>query len=516
MAEASIIDARGFSKTFSGRRVLRDVDLAVAPGEIHALVGQNGSGKSTFIKILSAYHAPDPGATLSVRGRRVELPLAPDVPGRLGLSFVHQDLGLFEDGSVLENLLVGQYRTSAGWRIPWRSERARARSILMALGPDVDPDAPLRTLSEVDRTVLAIARALSRMPASEGALLVLDEPTARLPHDSVEEFFARVRTIARRGHAVLFVSHRLDEVVELADRVTVLRDGGVSAHLERAELSVPRLVHAMLGEDLGEAHPDHDPGSGEVILHVDGLSGGAVERFDADLHRGEILGLTGLLGMGHDRIPYLLFGASPATAGRVTVGDRVLDAPAMTPRRSIELGIALLPGNRARDSGVGDATTRENMTLATLRSYFRDGWLRHTEERRAVLATMDAFEVTPLEPDAPMSTLSGGNQQKALLAKWLAVRPRVLLLDEPCHGVDVGAKRQILRLLADAAANDGMAIIVSSVEASDLAELCHRVLVMRRGRIVSELRGSSVTTDRIAAEVQLDQVPGTTLSAATP
>jgi ribose transport system ATP-binding protein len=337
-------------------------------------------------------------------------------------------------------------------------------------------------------------------------LLVLDEPTARLPHDSVEDFFARIRTIAGQGNAVLFVSHRLDEVVALADRVTVLRDGRVSERLEQRDLTVARLVTAMLGAALPDVPPERDLAPADVVIRITGLSGGPVERFDMDLHRGEILGLTGLLGMGHDSIPYLLFGAADADAGTIAVADQVLDASALTPRTALGLGVALLPGNRARDASVGEATVRENMTLATLASYFRGGWLRHSDETRSVLAQMDSFKVTPRDPDAPMSTLSGGNQQKALLAKWLAAPPRVLLLDEPTHGVDIGAKRQIYRLLADAASS-GMAILVSSVETTDLADHCHRVLVMRRGRIVSELTGAGLTADRIAAEVQYDRAP---------
>jgi ribose transport system ATP-binding protein len=506
MAEAPVVDARDFSKSFSGKRVLADVDLAISRGEIHALVGPNGSGKSTFIKILAGYHSPDPGARLAVRGREVTLPHSAATASGLGLSFVHQDLGLFEEGSVLENLLVGQYRTGFAWRISWRAERERVRGVLREYGLDVEPDAPLATLSDVQRALLAIARALIHLPESESALLVLDEPTARLPHDSAAEFFGRVRAIAGRGHAVLFVSHRLDEVVMLADRVTVLRDGHVVARHRAPDFTVRSLVPEMLGFEMEQLHPEHGGESGEIVASVKGLSGRVVRRVDADIHRGEILGLTGLLGMGHDAVPYLVFGAERAKAGTIEIAGEAIDVASMTPRRAMSLGMGLLPGNRSRDSAVGEATARENLTIATLQRFVAGGRLRRSRERAAARTQMARFNVTPVDPEAIMATLSGGNQQKTLLARWLTRRPHLLILDEPWHGVDVGAKRQIMRLLTEAA-SEGMAIVISSVEASDLAEVCHRVLVMRRGEVVGELSGSDLTAARISEQVQLDNGP---------
>jgi ribose transport system ATP-binding protein len=503
MANNPVVEAHGFSKTFAGRRVLEGVDLDVGQGEIHALVGQNGSGKSTFIKILAGYHAPDPGATLAVRGRPVALPVSSDTASHLGLSFVHQDLGLFEDGTVLENLLVGQYRTRLGWRIPWREERSRVRDVLANYGLDVDPDAPLASLSDVQRAILAIARALMHLPASERALLVLDEPTGRLPHDSAAEFFERIRAIADQGHGILFVSHRIDEVAALADRVTVLRDGRVVARHQAPEFSVPTLVNEMLGFELDQLYPEQTTAYGEVVARVNGLSGGVVRRFDAVIHRGEILGLTGLIGMGHDTVPYLLFGAQPSSSGTLEIGGSALDLQHMTPRAAMGAGMGFLPGNRARDGAVGEATALENLTLATLGQYAGGGLIDRRREREDARAQMLRFEVTPADPEAAMATFSGGNQQKTLLAKWLAGRPHLLILDEPWHGVDVGAKRQIMQLLTGSA-SAGMAIIISSVEADDLAEVCHRVLIMRRGEVANELAGADLTPARISEQVQLD------------
>jgi ribose transport system ATP-binding protein len=508
--EAPVLDASGFTKSFSGRTVLRGVDLVVRRGEIHALVGQNGSGKSTFIKILSGYHPPDPGASLRVNGQEIRLPMHPDTPGHMGVTFVHQDLGLFEDGTVLENLLVGQYRTGFGWRVSWPTERRRAREILDRYGLTVDPEAPLRTLSAVERTIVAIARALSKLPASEGALLVLDEPTARLPSDSVDAFFATVRGVVSSGNGVLFVSHRLEEVVELAHQVTVLRDGAVAARFAAPNVSVRDLVVAIVGSALGTVLEPPAPPPSEVVLGVQGLAGGTVADFTANLHRGEVLGVTGLLGMGHDAVPYLLFGAEHARAGTLGIGRAQVEARDVTPLDSMALGMALLPGNRARDAAVGDATARENITLATLSRYVRTRILRPGAERAAVARLMTAFDVQPPESEALMTTFSGGNQQKALIAKWLERQPSVLLLDEPTHGVDVGAKAQILAVLAEAARN-GMAILISSVEADDLVRLCHRVLVMRHGRVVAELSGAALTAHAISEQAQLSEaVPAET------
>jgi len=504
LSEPPVIEANRFGKTFASRKVLKDVDLAVFPGEIHALVGQNGSGKSTFIKILAGYHAPDPGASLRVRGESVDLPLLPDAPARLGLSFVHQDLGLIEDGSILENLLIGRYETRMGWRISWRHEARRARDMLGTFGVDVDPAMPLGRLGEVERAVVAIARAISNLDPRGGALLVLDEPTARLPTDSVETFFEAVRGVAARGIGVLFVSHRLDEVLRLADRVTVLRDGVVAASQRTSGLSVERLVEMILGFALEQLYPESAQSTAEVVLRARGVSGRTVHSFSTDLRGGEIVGLTGLIGMGHDLVPHLLFGSVPALSGSLEIGGTTFAVAATSPRRSMNAGIALLPSNRQRDGGVGGATVTENLTLATLGQYFKAGLLQHRREERAVGQLMDKFLVRPRSPLLPLSALSGGNQQKCLIAKWYAMRPKVLLLDEPTHGVDIGAKKQILQHLHDVAAT-GTSIVVSSVEAEDLAQLCHRVLVFRHGRVVSELRGAELTAARITQQALMDQ-----------
>ena len=490
-----IVEAKGFAKTFGGRTVLSNADMTILPGEIRGLVGQNGSGKSTFIKILSGYHHPDEGAALKVRGRPVQLPIPPDQPARLGISFVHQDLGLFEAGTVLENLLVGRYQTRPGWRIVWREENQRTRQMLEPFGLALHPGTPLTQLSEVERAILAIARAISGLDV-EGGLLVLDEPTSRLPRDAVETFFDAVRDVADRGTGVLFVSHRSEEVLALTTRITVLRDGMVVADRPTASFDEQSLVKAILGFSLQHLYPEAHQTTQDVAMTVTNLSGPTVERFSATVHRGEILGLTGLLGMGHDRVPHLLFGSVPATDGIVEMGDVVYRATEITPREAMKAGLALLSSNRLREGGVAGASAGENITLPILRRFRIKGFLRRQQEARSATEMMARFRVDPVDSRLPLGTFSGGNQQKNLLAKWFSTRPRLFLLDEPTHGVDVGSKKEIFRHLRDSA-ESGMGIVIASVEAEDLAQVCDRVLIFRHGRVVSELTGSRLTVGRI-------------------
>ena len=499
-ASQTVLSARGVSKTFSGRTVLRDLDIDISPGEVHGLLGQNGSGKSTFIKILAGFHAPDDGASLEIAGRPVPLPLDPGQPHLLGLSFVHQDLGLVPEMTVLENLRIRSFQTGVAWRIQWRRERRYVRVALDRFGLEhVSPRAEIGTLRDVERAMIAIVRALEQLEGQTGGLLVLDEPTAYLPRDGVDRLFDAVRTVAAAGHGVLFVTHRLEEVRALTDRVTILRDG---AHVETADtssLTERDLIERILGRSLGELYPSAHHMRGELALSVDGLSGSVVRSLSLQLRRGEIVGLTGLLGMGQEQVPHLLFGSQRASAGRLELGQRRLDVMRMSPRRAIGEGIALLPANRLREGAAQAATVTENVTLPTLPAYFSRGLLNHRRERRNVAAMMREFQVVPPEPRRVFAKLSGGNQQKALLAKWFATRPRIFLLHEPTQGVDIGAKQQIFAQIRDVAEAGG-AVIIASVEYEDLAHLCDRVLVFRDGEVVAELSGADLTEHRIVEQ----------------
>ena len=495
----ALLELRDLCKSFSGVRVLSAVDLAIGAGEIHALIGQNGSGKSTLIKVLSGYHAPDSGSVV-MRGERVPLPIRPGEAVRLGLHFLHQDVGVVGSMTVLENLRAGRYRTTAYGRVRWREERRAARESLAAMRLEIDPDLRVQDVPAAERALLGFARAMQDLDHDRGDVLVLDEPTAFLPGPSVQRLFAAVREVARRGSAVIFVSHRLEEIMAIADRVSVLRDGQLVQTVAAADTTARKLVAAMLGRELGALYPVRSVARGRRVLGVTGLAGRTVRNVAFDLHRGEIVGLTGLLGMGHDEVPYLLFGAQEANGGTVSVEDHPIGE--LTPRRAIASGIAMLPADRQRQSGIPNATLLENVAMTAGRRFVRNGRLRHDAERGAVHQVLELLEVRPADPDRLLRTLSGGNQQKALLGKWLQTDPRVLLLHEPTQGVDIGSRRQLLQKIADVAAA-GTAVLIASAEYEELAHVCHRVLIFRHGEIVGELSGGDLTEARIAEQCYL-------------
>jgi len=500
-AAEPIIIVRNIGKTFTGRRVLERFNLEIRPGEVHGLVGQNGSGKSTFIKILAGFHSPDADtdSSVTVRGSNITFPMRPGESSRLGLAFVHQDLGLVETASVLENVRVRRYDLGLGWRIRWGRERQYVQRILEEFGLDIDPEARVSSLRQSDKAQIAIVRAFDQLRGVEHGLLVLDEPTPYLPRDGVERVFRTVRDVARRGFGVLFVSHRLEEVFEITNRVTTLRDGKVVDCVPTRTLTEDSLIQRILGFSLDQLYPEpHTPRS-ERMLSVKSVSGAGVEDVSFDLHKGEILGVTGLLGMGWDRLPYLLFGAEKATAGELEVGTRRIALGGLQPQKAIRLGLAFLPANRLGDGSLQTASVKENVTLAKLDAFFINGFLRLGREHGAVERILAEYDVRPRDPERVFSTLSGGNQQKVLLAKWFETHPKVLLLHEPTQGVDVGARAQIFRRIRDAAAA-GAAILLATSEYEDLPYLCDRVIVFRGGRAVAQLHGASLTTERIVEQ----------------
>jgi ribose transport system ATP-binding protein len=491
---ALALEAAHLSKSFGGVRVLNDVSLQVKAGEIHGLVGSNGSGKSTLIKILSGFHTPDPGGSLKVRGEDVPLPVPPDRATKLGLSFVHQDLGLTPQLSVLENLRVGRFTSHPGWRISWREERATVRAALKRFDLNLNPETKVQRLSSIERVLLAVVRAFSDLEHAQGGVLLLDEPTAYLPRDGVDRLFAAVKRAAAEGAGVVFVSHRLEEIGILTNSVSVLRDGNLVGTAETSTLTESDLVEMIVGSKITTA--TFDPKSeGEVILRTHAVSGRIAQDVTLELRRGEVLGLTGLMGMGHEEVPYLLFGSEPATGAMELDGTR-MPVSDMSPRKAIGSGVALLPGDRQGASGAGSLSVRENVTLPTLERFFVNGLLRPKRERVRVLELLRQYDVRPVAPARKLETLSGGNQQKALVAKWLERRPTIFLMHEPVQGVDVSAREEIARVIADIATQGG-SVLLSSCEYEDLARICGRVLVFRHGRVTSELEGSALTKERI-------------------
>ena len=491
------------SKSFGGARALDDVSLTVEPGEVHGLLGENGSGKSTLIKVLAGYHSPDAGS-LSVYGQPVKLPLRPGQFKSLGMDFVHQDLGLIPSLTVIDNLYVGELASPRHHlHISWTSERRKARETVARYGLRIDVRARVSDLTPVERALFAIVRAVEGMRTGlggangGGGILVLDEPTVFLPRTGIDQLFALVREIAASGASVIFVSHDLDEVREITDRTTVLRDGRVVGTVVTAETSETELVRMIIGRHLEmlDASP-HDLLEQDVEIDVQGLTGGTLRSVSLELHEGEVLGLTGLSGSGFEEMPYFLFGAWRAESGRLRLHGLEHELPNLTPAAALAAGIALVPADRQQDGVVASLPVYDNILMRSLRAFFRTGALRRRRMLRRARQLMSDFDVRPADPRMICSSLSGGNQQKALLAKWLHRNPRLLLLHEPTQGVDVGARQQIFSLVREAAAQ-GTSVICASSDYEQLAAICDRVLLFARGRIVEQLVGEAVTKDRI-------------------
>lgn len=494
---SSIIAMRGITKSFNGNTVLDAVCLDVAPGEVHGLLGHNGSGKSTLIKVLAGVYAPE-GGTIAAGERELSLPLHPDAARRNGFAFVHQGLGLADDLTVLENLAVTGYLTRFGGQISWRRHEAAANALLDQFGVDIDLDTTVGELEPVEQAIVAIARALGSLEdTGEGRLLVLDEPTVYLPRDRIQVLFDTVRRLAAQGDGVLFVSHRLDEVLTLTDRVSVLRGGQLVASAQTSSLTERELVRMIIGRDL-----DHSPSSAAEVaeagtgVQIRELRTPTLQNVSFRVERGEVLGVTGMAGSGFADVPYALFGAGRNASGTIEIEDERIDVGSLTEAAAIQQGMALVPEDRPRLGIAGEASIHENVSMLALQEFVRAGALRTGAERSYVRRLVDAFNVQLADLNAPIEQLSGGNQQKCVLAKWLGRQPRLLFLHEPTQGVDVGGRFEIWQHLRAAAA-EGAAVIVASESAEELAELCDRVLIFRDGAITAELAGAAVEQHKI-------------------
>ncbi len=491
------LSIRGLSKTYPAQVALRRVDLDVAAGQVHALLGQNGSGKSTLIKALAGYHQPDPGAAAWLNGRPFELGSAVAAHAA-GVRFVHQDLGLVGDLDVIDNLALGGSFEGRRW-LSNRREAAAAQRVLDPYGLDIDVRAAVRDCSPAQRTIIAIARALRGGVPGEG-LLVLDEPTATLPEREVLLLFSAIRSICARGTAVLYVTHRLGEVFEIAQTVTVLRDGVAVASMPVEQTTPDEVITQIAGRPLDQLYPPTPAPRADVVLDVADLRGPGLAGVSFRLHGGEILGVAGITGSGRDEFNPLLFG-SDCAEGRVRIDGR---EHRPSPAASIAAGLAYLPADRRNLSAIPAHSVRENITLPALGEHSLR-WLGNRREAADVLPWLHRLQVQPADPERPFATLSGGNQQKAVLARWLRAGSRIFLLDEPTQGVDVGGKRAIYDALG-AVARDGAAVLMTSSDADELAEVCDRVLVLRAGRLVAELTGAALSADAVVAETLREDV----------
>ncbi len=502
-ATTAAVRVRNVSKSFSGITVLSDVSLDIQRGEIVALIGQNGSGKSTLIKVLSGFHAPDEGAEVYVGERDITHSLD-EGPSSTGLAFIHQDLALIDSLTILENLRIKQFATGLGHRIMWKTEEQEVRRILSIVGLDVSPRTKVANLTVTERALVVIARGLADIEAGESLksrLLVLDEPTAYLPKSGVERLFSVLRRLSQEGISVLFVSHRLDEVLEYCSRAVILRAGRLVADISTENQTERDLIKLMLGRPPEDMYPDYAEPIGTPVLKIVGLVGEEVTDANFIGNAGEIVGFVGLPGSGYDKIPYLIAGALPASAGWMEIRGELIEASTLTSRKAIDKGIVLLPADRKGSSGATTLKVIENMTIPSISSFTRFGKLiHHRRERSAVNEQIEHFGVSPQRSDVLLSKLSGGNQQKVLISKWVIGRPSVLALHEPTQGVDVGAKRDVFHHLTTLA-KGGALIVVSSVEYDDLANLCTRVHVMSDGIIVRTIERDELDAHELAAAV---------------
>jgi ribose transport system ATP-binding protein len=499
---APALQVAGLSKTFPGVRAIDNLSLTIAAGSIHALVGQNGCGKSTTIKVLSGFHRPDSGATATVDGEAFTLGSASEAQAR-GVRFVFQDLGLVPQLDALDNVGLGLgYSRRVGGLIDWKGQRALTRRLLKSFDVTIPPHAPLSHLTPIEQTAVAVVRAVAGGREGRG-LLVLDEPTAALGHREVEQLYRLVRDVRDRGTAVLLVSHRLDEVLAVADEVTVMRGGRAVGGGAISAMTIPRLAGMIAGDSsvTGESRRSEQiRAKTPVALRIRGLRGRFLQGVDIDVEAGEIVGAAGLLGSGREEIAYAVAGADSINVrGEWEIGGAVVRH--MTPQMARRYGIVFVPASRATESAFQDFDVRENLTLGAL-SELRSGMLlRGPRERAFTRDWLERVRVRQSSIDAPFATLSGGNQQKVILGRWLAVQPKVLTLAEPTAGVDIAAREALYELIKDQATK-GLSVVVSSSDVQDLVHLADRVLVLRDGVIARELTGSDVNEHEIVAAIE--------------
>ncbi|WP_415953426.1 sugar ABC transporter ATP-binding protein [Streptomyces sp. KLOTTS4A1] len=505
---APVVDMRDVSVEFPGVKALSEVDFRLLPGEVHALMGENGAGKSTLIKALTGVYRTSAGA-VRLNGEPVSF-AGPAQAQEAGISTVYQEVNLCANLSVAENILLGREPRRFG-RIDGKAVRAAAAELLDRIGLDIDPASQLGDHPIAVQQLVAIARAL----AVQAQVLVLDEPTSSLDADEVAELFRIIRVLRDEGTAILFVSHFIDQVYDIADRMTVLRNGRLVGEYLPARLSRLDLVSAMLGRELGTLEEvqrrseRHVPGT-QALVQARGLGrAGAVEPFDLDIHAGEVVGLAGLLGSGRTELARLLFGVDRPDHGTLAIDGKPLRPRG--PRSMISQGVAFCSEDRKGEGIVADLSVRDNLVLAMQAAR---GWARPVPRRTAeslVHEYIEKLDIRPADPDAVIGNLSGGNQQKVLLARWLVTRPRLLILDEPTRGIDVGAKAQIQKVVAELAA-EGMAVVFISAELEEVVRVSDRVVVLRDRRKVAELDGHDVSVEDVMTAIAAQAGPVETVA----
>jgi rhamnose transport system ATP-binding protein len=488
MSDAPLIAARGISKSFAGVEVLRDVDLDLMKGEIHALLGENGAGKSTFAKILAGVHRPTRGS-ITLNGQAVEIP-SPHAAQKLGITLIHQEPISFPDLSVAENLVLGG---EGGWfgSVPWTEMTRQARSYMELLGVHIDVTKPMRGLSIADQQMVEIARAL----ASDSRLIIMDEPTAPLTPREVETLFKIARRLRDEGRTIIFISHRLEEVRALCDRVTIFRDGNKIATDTIRNLTDADIIRLMIGRPLKEYMHRETTTVGDVALQVQNLTlPGVFTDISFSVRRGEIVGLGGLVGAGRTDVARAIFGVAPAETGTVKVHGKAVSI--RQPDEAIALGLAFVPEDRAVAGIFRTLSVEQNISAAVPGKIAPGGFIKRAVEKTLALDSVKKLRIRLASINQPIGELSGGNQQKAILARWLLSDPSILILDEPTRGIDIGVKAEFYDMIGDLAAQ-GKAILLISSELPELLALCDRVLVMAEGRLTAEIPRAEATQEKV-------------------
>jgi rhamnose transport system ATP-binding protein len=481
-----LVEAIGINKSFAGVHALRSVHFELAAGEVHALVGENGAGKSTLMNVISGAVQPDSGK-LILRGEHVER-LTPAGAKQLGVAAIRQQPALFPTLSVAENIGFAAETFSPWRRIRWNERRRIASELLEKVGANFEPSAEAGTLSMAQQQLVEIAKAL----AAKARILIMDEPTSALTDREVEHLFRIIRQLREEGTGIVYISHRLEELGRIADRVSVLRDGQSIETMPMKNLDPPALVRMMVGRELTAVYPKEDVPLGSVLLEARGLSCASLGLRQISIHvrAGEIVGLAGLVGAGRTELANVLFGITPADTGEIVIEG--LTVIVRSPSQAIQLGLAYVPEDRRHHGVVLKMSVAENITLASLHSISRHGFIDFKQQQATGAEYAQRLSVKAASLDLEVETLSGGNQQKVSLGKWLAVKPKIILLDEPTQGIDVGAKAEVHRLMV-ALARQGIGILMISSELPEILGMSDRVYVMAHGMIAGELDREAMT-----------------------
>lgn len=501
MTENAVLRMNNIRMRFGSYYALKGVSLSIRRGEVFGLLGQNGSGKSTMIKVLAGFHQPEEGSEVVLWGQTLPLPLDPMDIKKRGVAFVHQHLGLVPSLTVIENMRVTALRQKTPWLINWNKEAQAISALFAEFGLDVDPFATIASLPPVERAFVAIIRAFEDLRASDAGhggegILVLDEPTPFLPAEDVQRLFTLIRSIVKTGASVVIVTHDIDEVRDITDRVAVLRDGELVDILDTRTTERQSILDTIVGTRIDHFAKSRMPADGiPASVTVKNISDGKTPGFDFTIREGETLGVTGLIGSGFAALPYLLYGALRGS-GFLTVGGQTIDLSLVSPLMAQKLGIAFLPGDRLGAAGIGSLSVTDNITLPVLDRLLKPAGLDRGAMVLEAGRLAQVYDVRPQNPQLPLGSLSGGNQQKVLLAKWLQIKPKLLMLDEPTQGVDFGARQQIFKAL-DRAASDGTSILCASTDNEQLEQICDRIIVFSRGRPVIELKGSDISRKSI-------------------